>query len=961
MLKRSLFLLVLLVLLWSLFRTGAGLHLLIRMLQAAAGPRVQLEGPSEAWPFRGRLARVALADQQGVWLTVSNLSWDLRVRDLLAPPFVARHVQADSVDWQRLPARSGASSGRRPDFRVDQLEVLRFRVASNVVAGVPMDLRVRGTVERRSAGWKLNLEGSNRVTEARLVLALQTGEHLHLRWDASRLERPVLGRTLEIGSGTLDWWAAERRGRYQVAGRWDGEPLAVEGALIRRPSGLAFPNMLVVADGIRGRISIHKDSAWQGEGRVELHDQGAWSRWLGERVDGEGRLQFEWEGPRVSARGAFPRLAVGRSSFTGVDWTLQRSTSGRLTLDAGAHELALGSAFRLEQIRVRAGAQPLRPGWQVELERMVARAGGEDLELAEPVSLRWDPAGLNWSPARINVAGGSLVASGSLASNLAVGLTWTGLPLRIMGTRWPAGWDGELNGQLQLAGSTEAPVMRGQLQVAGLRLRQSDARMDLSPADAQLDFRYEAGRAVAELAWRGWSDNPLQASLDLPLQVSFRPWRISVPQAEQGRAALRGGLDLVRLERFFDLRGTRVRGLMEIELDLQGSLQRPDIRGQVAVRDGQLDVPATGTSLRDLQLVLEGDRERLRVVRGSANDGAGGQLALDGSWWFDPARKFPVDAGLTLKRAELWRSGGSRAVLDGSVRLQGEGRAPFLRGQLSAPDVVVKLGRRRPVIPTLPVTGLADVPESAEAVPPPAGWRQRVGLELDVRVARTAEISGRGLESTWRANVQVGGTLAEPRVRGQLQAGRGYFLFMGRRFELEQAWIGLDGQYPPEPVLNLVATSKAADLVARLQASGPVREPVLELSSDPAFPPDEILSRLLFGKSADAISAFQAVRLAHGLSVLRGRGATLDVLDRGQSLLRVDQLDLRQDAEQGTVSSVTVGKYIGRRVFVQGETALDGSGDVIAVEVDLSPSLTLQTEASPGIREGIGLKWRRDY
>lgn len=46
---------------------------------------------------------------------------------------------------------------------------------------------------------------------------------------------------------------------------------------------------------------------------------------------------------------------------------------------------------------------------------------------------------------------------------------------------------------------------------------------------------------------------------------------------------------------------------------------------------------------------------------------------------------------------------------------------------------------------------------------------------------------------------------------------------------------------------------------------------------------------------------------------------------------------------------------------MQGETALDGSGDVIAVEVDLAPSLTLQTEASPGIREGIGLKWRRDY
>lgn len=87
-------------------------------------------------------------------------------------------------------------------------------------------------------------------------------------------------------------------------------------------------------------------------------------------------------------------------------------------------------------------------------------------------------------------------------------------------------------------------------------------------------------------------------------------------------------------------------------------------------------------------------------------------------------------------------------------------------------------------------------------------------------------------------------------------------------------------------------------MLARLHASRPIRELLLELTSDPAYPTDEVLSRLLFGKSADSISAFQAVRLAHGLNVLRGKGTTLDMLDRGQSLLRVDQLDLRQDADR---------------------------------------------------------------
>lgn len=265
---------------------------------------------------------------------------------------------------------------------------------------------------------------------------------------------------------------------------------------------------------------------------------------------------------------------------------------------------------------------------------------------------------------------------------------------------------------------------------------------------------------------------------------SLRPWRLSIPRDEPGRGSFRATMDLARLERVFDLRGARVRGRLEAALDLSGTLDSPDIQGRLAVVEGQVDVPETGTALRDIQLELVGDRERLLIRKGLAHDGASGRLILDGSVLFDPDQSFPVAARLQLKQAALWQHGGSRAVLDGELDLLGTIRALTLRGQLQAPIVQVRLGHRRVSVPRLPIVGLDMENRNVPVVPPQEAWGQRVKLDVGLSVPRTAEISGRGLEANWRAHLTVGGTLAAPQVSGSAQADRGYFLFMGRRFDL---------------------------------------------------------------------------------------------------------------------------------------------------------------------------------
>lgn len=1010
---------------WLLFRTGAGRDLVVRSMQTMAGGRVQLDGPSGDWPQRGQVARLAVSDAEGAWLVISNLTWQLDMRDLLRAPFQVREVRAEWAEVARLPTRNATTRpSRGPRLQLPEVRVAQLRGEPLMRMGLATALAVRVSVERNRAGWWVLGEAREVTTESQWDMALQAGSRTQVSlsvretrggavtryWPASQgrmtttvwAERGasgwhgsleaisatgavgaawqrsstgewsadvratnviwhLLARPLALRSGRLRWEPAARRGHYAVAGDWAGEPWWAEGVALRRPEEWSFPHMLLTADGVRTRAYVRRRDGWSAEARFSFQTNGAVQRWLPPDWDAEARGTLSWRHGALDVRAILPGVRVPAGRLDRVQVDLHRAADGVVTFDAGLATGWRGPHQLLSEVHVKGRLARSGADVSVELLGAQARLGNFPVALYQPFLITHDTHGWTWSTARWAVAEGDFTTTGRAGEVMNLRATWTNVPVASVLAERAPGLTGLWSGELNVRGRAGEPELDATTHLAELYVRPEVAGVEWSPADLQASFSVARGRGRLDVALAGWSDQPVRAEGEGPLRWSLRPWQVSVPRQEEGRASMRGRFELAQLERMFDLRGARLRGVVEGALDVSGSLEQPEVKGQVVLQDGRLDAPATGTSLRDIQVRLEGDRERLRIREGSARDAGDGRLRLEGDILFDPDQHFPVDARLRLQRAEVWQRGGSRAVVEGALRLTGRLRAWRVDGDLTVPEVEVKLGRRRAAVPSLPVQGLIESAVAPATRAQAPGWSQQVALGVNVRVPGRAEISGRGLEANWRAEIKVEGTLAAPAVSGGVQARRGYFLFMGRRFDLETAWVGLDGRVPPAPDLNVIATSRAGDLVARLQASGPLREPALELTSDPAFPQDEILSRLLFGKSADSISAFQAVRLAHGLNVVRGKGSTLDVLDRGQSLLRVDQLDLRQDSEQGAVSSVAVGKYIGRRVFVQGETALDGRGDVIAVDVDLAPSLTLQTEASPGIREGIGLKWRRDY
>ncbi len=1019
MVRRGLIAVALLAACWfGLFRTGVGRAALERGIALGSGDRVRVSGLDGRLPRQGRVGEVRVSDGAGVWLVVSNASWELRLADLVRPPFRIRKVQAEGAEVLRWPKAGPASARKsgRPALQVDHFSVGPVQLTPLEISGSPLRIRAEGEMvmgpqgffallegeeqtthrilhgvvrlaapdrptvfavqareahrsasaygSRETNGWRGSLEvADEKVGKARMGWTYRSDGTWEVDAQTEAVEGKLAGLTWAVTSARLHAQPKDRLAQVWVAGQFGGESVWAEGPLVRRPEGWRLPQLSVWSDGLRVRMTVAQGAPWYGSGRMVSAPGSAIQRWTSGKVDAESRVNFAWSGTSFRVSATIPQLHTPAGDMAGLKAEVQRA-AGQTEISVPllmAQEWRKNGRVWLDSLRTRGSLQPLQPGWRIAVENAVVERDTLEFAMQEPMTVEVGPTAIAWSTTRVAVAGGEILTHGHLADTLEADLAWRDLPLARLFPGRLASLEGRIEGSLTGRGSAADPDLEGALYVRHLRPRQLASGVAFQPAELTVTAQVRAGRLSAEALFSGWSDDPVRAAIGGPVHLSLRPWHLAVARDEDWQGSVRGTYDLARLPRVFDLRGTRVSGQVDGSLQLSGPLDQPQVEGHLGLVGGALEIPASGTTLREINILLTGDRRQLVIQSASASDGGTGRLSMAGSVLLDPVRHFPVDLRLTLERAQLWQRGGSRLRADGALDARGDLQNLTLSGLVLLPEAVVLLERRRPAIPRLPLAGVADPNRAVAVVQPPPAWPERIKLDVGVQARRGARVSGRGLESEWRADLQARGTLAAPRITGSAQATQGYFLFMGRRFDLETTWVGLDGGWPIRPTVNLIATSRAGDLAARLHVSGTLLQPSLELTSDPAYPPDEIVSRLLFGKSADSISAFQAVSLAHGLNVLRGKSSALDVLDRSQSLLRVDQLELRQDDEQGTLSSVSVGKYIGRRVFLQGEAALDGSGEVIAVEVDLRPSLTLQTEASPGIREGIGLKWRRDY
>ncbi|MCO5045358.1 MAG: translocation/assembly module TamB domain-containing protein [Verrucomicrobia bacterium] len=847
------------------------------------------------------------------------------------------HARLERWIQARLPEilRIEGLSGHLPFS--GQLALLELRDTNGVWAKVEMlswTLQGRPLLQRRItarfvtaravtvARWPDGDSDSNAETRSnRPEIWIQ-----HLQADALHLPMDVLGDPVTLSArGSFHWRGASWAAEGVATGLWRGA--AVEGEVSARSSetNLSF--------------AIHRATA---DGLV-VRGAGEW------RPSREIHLAVAFTNPPIFEK-ALDAGSLGRGACTAdFRWDEERSVNFSFALDdATPYGIALA----------RAEGSGTVVGSNMDVRIASARGAwrGEEWRVLRPFTLHGSGGGVRWENAEWEALGCSVESAGRF-SPAEVDASFRLLPVELAHSRLSDYFlAGTARASVSVVGSRSDPVWRFALIGSNVQPRLHNA-FQLNPAQFSANAIASSGVLRVGASLVGLTREPVTAALSLPVRLPLDGSDFGMDPEDPIEGQLAFALDLEEAGSYADLRGAELVGNLKGDIEVGGKGSEPLVRGKIILRDARAEYPESGTVLENIRLVLQGNQDRLIIREAAADDGEGGRISLEGSILFKPAEGFPLQAQLHLSRATLFRREGNRVRFDGRVGVAGRPSALSVTGRVDLVDAELQL---RPSLPRIPQLPIAALEEESVVEADRTSWLDTLTLDVALR-GRDMHVYGRGLDSIWRADLRVNGNASAPRIQGPISVERGYFLFLGRRFLLDRAVLSLDGRWPPSPSLDLTASSRAGDMQAWLYAAGLVDDLVLRLESDPAYPPDEILSRLLFGRSTDRISVFQAVSLAHGLSLLRGRGRTVEVLERGQSLLRVDQLELVQSEGSEGISAISVGKYVGRNVYVEGEKSLGSAADVITVEVELTPSLILSTESSPRIREGIGLKWRHDY
>jgi len=950
--------------------------------------------------------------------TAGSLRGRARV-DLGAQPIVYQTRAAfEALDpgaaWTGL-ARARANGRARVRGRGLGLEApLAYRLAlrRSEVAGRPLThaaLGGRGARGvHRARGRIVAPAGEGRV-RARVVTAAIPAYRLAARvrldhvddiapqlpgWFAA--EARVSGRGLEAGARHVQAFARLRGASLggvllnggELRARLDGEQLRLESATVQGPDERASVTGTLDLGRAAGDLTMDAtgDLRTLGE-RLALPLAGSAS------VTGTARgpltalvvtVSAELENPayatfsarRASAAvdlggigGAEPRghvrLALSEAQIQGyrrrtvegtVDWQRARETDrAKLALTAAPDE---GEADRLAATLTRAGTTAT-----IALEELVGTPPeGRTWRLARPttVTVASEAAStpgimLAADAQRVTLAGRVGLSGPSDASLQVVGLELAPFCTLAGDERC----SGTVSLQARVGGTAEAPRLSATLRSDTLSVR------DVELGTLTLDARYGEQKATMHGSLHHPQAGELRIDGTVPLDLA---WAGTRRDTSEEPLTIRVYADRLDVGFARALAPTQVReagGRLAVDVRLTGPRVAPRAEGSATLSDGHLTLVATGAAYEEVrvELAAAGDAVQLSALHARGGDGT-----LDGTGRVRLARgESPgLDVRLELHDFFAVRRPELEATLSGAVGVAGTIAAPDVHGDLQVERAAVRpaaLPAQTNASEPDPSIVIVDGAEPQERPPATPSLMRTLGLLVSVRIERNAWVRRTD------ADIELGGELKitkssdeDVRIVGTIRLLRGWYVFQGRRFTLEEGTITFTGATPPNPTFDVTAVFKNPSYRVTVHLGGTSEKPELTLASDPPLEQADILSVIIFGKPARDLGKGesvklqeQALQLASGYVMPELRASVMDTLG-------LDTLDVEMPQGAARRGRVSVGRYVAGDVFVSLAQEFGArAGQAVGVEYGLTPQISIKGSTSTRGDSAIDVFWHRRY
>jgi len=905
----------------------------------------------------------------------------------------------------RAMLRGSVASGTDPGSV--ELQLAGSMGATALAASGLSDLQLQVDASGSATQWQVR---SARVQEANwgsVVLAgeVQTGPETTMP-AANPPEANVTGTKFPRASFTGDW-ALPGKGRVALVAdaQWPGsgstpprwrfrakgehlEPARRVFTVLGAGTALgahAFPpfNLNLDVTGIGFALPTPTSgSAWEvrtasvesEDSRIELHGH------LGRHGQLAGRLQVkdlsDWLPQQTGSVNA---------TFHADEASLAQ---GRFGLALDARELAHPAwPAPLDALSLRLVGQWQEGAMEAQLQAMRLEAGGEwqrygAVHLQRPAALRTTHGAIGWDKLCLEASAqaglGTLCTEGRWATHAPweAKATLEGLDL----ARWtrnatPTGTQAvgtlqaELRGTAKATlsfGTTPEEVMTGKAIIAGI----THGQLDVEFMQTELHWRRDSREGRVPLGRAVASARLAPATSTAPTRLELGASAEAKPGLKlQATAALRPShetewqqwplvgevsgmvpaLDFLPAL-FEDL--DRVAGAVNLRLAMGGTLGSPDYRGQLQLRNGELDVVPVNLQLRQVQAMLVLAPGELQLD-GSARAGAG-ELRTQGRLTFGGTGPLTGEIRVSGQQLLLADVPEARIVAAPDLRFTLRDSGLQIAGTVQIPSAhFAPQDLTNVVLPSADERIAGERRSAASALP--TDTRVQLVLGNDVQL-NTFGLTGR-LQGTINAHAPPVGTTT---ATGELAVTGGKFKAYARELDVEKGRLLFAGGPLADPGLDLRASRQFPGVKAGVLVRGTLRRPLVRFFSDPTRTQNEIASLLVVGRSLEGVQGNSG-----GTNTLASATAKDAALQQGGALLAaqlgryvgLDEVQLERD--QNDAASLVLGKYLSPRLYVSYGVGLTAALSALKLRYTLGNRWVIKTEA--GSRQSVDLEYTTEY
>ncbi|MGV8949081.1 MAG: translocation/assembly module TamB domain-containing protein [Candidatus Paracaedibacter sp.] len=614
---------------------------------------------------------------------------------------------------------------------------------------------------------------------------------------------------------------------------------------------------------------------------------------------------------------------------------------------------------------------------QVTFNRLELNHPVHQFKLTQPATLVWSEGDVQTSKIGIATQGGMVkIQDLTVGNHLSGDILVDRLPmtlLRIIDPSLVA--SGYLSGKGRLRGTREKPDAELSLEGKSLQWgKRVKSHRGLPDRFIGIDLKSTFALSGGFLIWQVKCMSGRLFTLTSQGTLSIDPW---IPTAESLiEASLKGQGDMGIISLFMP-NGDLIKGQISLDLSAKGRVKSPLIQGHISLAKGLYENAAFGTYIKNIKLQGTASGNVLTLSQITGQDNSKGYVSGQGVIKFTSLFNPDVDFQLKLNEMIVVQNDEISEKASGSLRLHGsfigeDQTKARITGDIVVRPLEIRLDEHSEKIVTIRLLEKkknGSYQTTKEYHDHEVLQKGRSFLPLDIKLSSPGQmyLRGFGLDSQWKGEVRVQGTIMDPQLVGEITLVRGKFDLLGKPLKLLEGRVIYTHEPKNDALIDIVGSREIAEVTAMMRVEGHASNPKVTFSSVPSLPQEEILARLLFGKGLESMSVTQSLLLANALSTFKGK-SNLNFTDKIRSAFGLDVLEFKErkamdgDDFQSSSQSVSVGKQITDKVYLSLDQSVSGAGGTSAtLQFEVTPSLKIEADVGGDKNTGIGFAWVKKY